>query len=83
MAAVNPPRIVRFEINSIPRPKPMGFLDPTPNLVATFDNGDRKELMSAVYVDEWVPAEGELIGLTEDEARAFLQRKDAEYLRRS
>ena len=82
MAAVNQPRIVRFEINSIPRPKPVGFLDPTPNLVATFDDGNRRELMSAVYVDEWVPAEGDLIGLTEDEARAFIRRKDAEFLRR-
>jgi hypothetical protein len=61
----------------------MGFQDPTPNLVATFDDGERKELMARVYVDEWVPGEGELIGLTEGEARALLHRKDVEYLRRS
>jgi len=33
------PRIVRFEISGIPRPKPAGFADPTPNLVLIFDDG--------------------------------------------
>lgn len=75
------PRIVRFEISGVPRPKPAGFNDPTPSLVATFDDGQRKELMPRVYVDEWMPEEGELIGLTEREARAFIHRKDVEYLR--
>jgi hypothetical protein len=37
--------------------------------------------MAGVYVDEWVPAEVDRVGLTEAEARAFIQRKDIEYLR--
>jgi hypothetical protein len=39
--------------------------------------------MSRVHVHEWVLGEGELVGLTEAEAQAFLRLKDIEYLRRS
>lgn len=31
-----PPRIVRFEINDMPRPKPVGFLDKMPTVTRGF-----------------------------------------------
>jgi len=37
------PRIVRVEYQ-MPRAKPAGFADPMPRIVATFDDGARKEL---------------------------------------
>ena len=78
--SADPPRIVRFEISSIPRPKPKGFLDPTPVVTATFDDGTTKELFS-FYPDEIVFDEGELVGLTEAEANALRHQKDVTYLR--
>jgi hypothetical protein len=59
------PRIVRFEFDP-PRPKPAGLLDPMPTVVATFDDGSRKELFS-FYPDEIRFDEGELVGMTEGE----------------
>jgi hypothetical protein len=32
-------------MNGVPRPKPAGFNDSTPRLVAIFDDGQHKELM--------------------------------------
>ena len=75
-----PPRIVRFEINNMPRPKPAGFSDRMPTVTATFDDGARKELFS-FYPDEIMFGEGELVGLTEREAHELRQRKDAAFLR--
>jgi hypothetical protein len=72
------PRIVRVEW-SMPRPKPLGFLDPMPVVVATFDDGSRRELFS-FYPDETRFDEGELVGLTEDEARELRRTKDIAYL---
>jgi hypothetical protein len=75
------PRIVRFEINNMPRPKPAGFSDRMPTVTATFDDGSREDLFS-FYPDEIMFGEGELIGLTEQEAHDLRQRKDAAFLRR-
>jgi len=74
-----PARIIQVEISSIPRPKPQGLFDPTPVVSATFDDGTRKELFS-FYPDEIRFDEGELVGLTEQEARALRTRRDIEYL---
>ncbi len=74
-------RIVRVEAGPLPRPKPAGFEDPMPTVVATFDNGERRELVHSFYPDEWMINEGELLGMTEDEARSALRRKDVDYLR--
>jgi len=63
-----------------PRPKPAGLLDPMPKVVATFDDGTRKELFS-FYPDEIMFDEGELVGMTEAEARELRQQKDARFLR--
>jgi hypothetical protein len=71
-------RIVRVQY-SMPRQKPLGFLDPMPVVNATFDDGTRKDLFS-FYPDEIRFDEGELIGLTEAEAHELRQRKDIAYL---
>ena len=78
-AAVSAPRIVRWEIEGMPRPKPAGFSDRMPTVVATFDDGVRKELFD-YYPDEIMFGEGELVGLTEAEARDLKRRKDLNYL---
>lgn len=64
----------------MPRPKPAGFGDPMPTVVATFDDGERKELFS-FYPDEISFGEGELVGLTEREAYELRHAKDVAYLR--
>lgn len=64
----------------MPRPKPAGFADPMPRVVATFDDGARKDLFD-FYPDEITFDEGELVGLTEQEARALRHAKDVAYLR--
>jgi len=74
------PRIVQVEISSIPRPKPQGLFDPTPVVTARFDDGTRKRLFSS-YPDEIRFDEGELVGLTETEARELYRQKDVDYLR--
>ena len=74
------PRIVQVEISSIPRPKPRGLFDPTPVVTARFDDGSRKELFS-FYPDEIRFDEGELVGLTEAEARNLYRQKDIACLR--
>jgi len=77
---VSEPRIVQFELDQMPRPKPAGFRDPMPTVVATFDDGERKELFS-FYPDEISFGEGELVGFTEREAHALRHAKDVAYLR--
>lgn len=77
---MNEPRIVQVEIGPMPRRKPAGFADPMPIVVVTFDDGQRRELF-AYYPDEISFGEGELIGLTEQEARALRHAKDLAYLR--
>ena len=73
------PRIVRVE-HTMPRPKPVGLLDPMPVVRATFDDATRRDLFS-FYPDEIRFDEGELVGLTEAEARELRHRKDLDYLR--
>jgi len=73
------PRIHRVEY-VMPRAKPAGFADPMPRVVATFDDGVRKELFD-FYPDEIAFGEGELVGLTEEQARALRHAKDVAYLR--
>lgn len=63
------PRIVRIEYE-MPRAKPAGFADPMPRIHATFDDGSRKELFD-VYPNEIAFGEGELVGLTEEQARSL------------
>jgi hypothetical protein len=64
----------------MPRPKPAGFADPMPTVVATFDDGVRKELFE-YFPDEIMFGEGELLGLTEAEARDLKRAKDLAYLK--
>lgn len=75
------PRIVRLEYQ-MPRANPAGFADPMPRVLATFDDGARKELFD-FYPDEITFDEGELVGLTEEKRkpRALRQAKDIAYLR--
>ena len=73
------PRIVRIEYE-MPRAKPAGFVDPMPRILATFDDGSRKDLFD-FYPDEIAFGEGELVGLTEDQARSLKHAKDVAYLR--
>jgi hypothetical protein len=73
------PHIVQVEW-SMPRPKPLGLFDHMPLVVATFDDGVKKELFS-FYPDEISFGEGELVGLTEAEAHALRRQKDVAYLR--
>jgi len=75
----NPPRITRVSY-SMPRPKPVGLGDRMPVVRATFDDGTVKDLFS-FYPDEIQFAEGELIGLTESEARELRRQKDVRFLR--
>ena len=76
-----PPRITRFEFSGMPRPKPVGLFDPMPKVIATFDDGQRKELFE-FYPDEIMFDEGELVGLTEEEAHQLKRQKDVAYLRK-
>ena len=51
-----------------------------PVVTATFDDGSRKELFS-FYPDEIRFDEGDLVGLTEAEARALRHEMDVAYLK--
>lgn len=64
----------------MPRAKPAGFADPMPRVLATFDDGSCKDLFD-FYPDEITFGEGELVGLTEAEARALRHAKDVAHLR--
>lgn len=61
-------------------PMPKDIFDPMPKVIATFDNGETKELFS-FYPDEISFSESEFIGLTENEAHNLFHRKDVEYIR--
>ncbi len=73
-------KITTAIITTMPRPMPLGMLDPMPEVVATFDDGSRKTLF-AFYPDEVSFRESEFIGLTEEEAHSLFQQKDTAYLR--
>jgi hypothetical protein len=81
MASMPAPRIIQIEISSIPRPKPLGLFDPMPVVSATFDDGSTKELFS-FYPDEIRFDEGELVGLTEQQARDLYRIKGIAFLRK-
>ena len=69
------PRIVSVAIS----PDPVHISDPLPTVTATFSDGSVKKLFSYLP-DATSFASSELVGMTEDEARALKARKDAEYL---
>jgi hypothetical protein len=69
------PRIIACEIGPMPH-----IGDPMPEVTATFDNGKRKALFS-YYPDEISFTPEEFVGLTEDEARQLLGRKDRAFLK--
>ena len=75
-------RIVAATIGPMPRPleDPAGIFDRMPNITATFENGQVKELFS-FYPDELSFTASEFVGFTEQEARALRFKKDVEYLR--
>ncbi len=67
-------------ITPMPRPMPAGMFDPMPEVIATFEDGTRKNLFS-FYPDEVSFRQSEFIGLTEEEAHTLFQQKDHAYLR--
>ena len=69
------PRIVSVAIS----PDPVHISDPLPTVTATFSDGSVKKLFSYLP-DSTSYASDELVGMTEDEARALKAKKDAEYL---
>lgn len=54
----------------MPRANPAGFADPMPRVLATFDDGARKELFD-FYPDEITFDEGEFVGLTAPRSQSF------------
>ena len=72
-------RIVDVQIGPMPRPKPEGFLDHMPRVVAEFDDGSWRELFT-FYPDEYTFTLDDFLGLTEDEARLVKHRRDVAYL---
>jgi hypothetical protein len=71
-----PPRIVSATISAMP----VEVWDPLPVITATFSDGTTKRLFS-YFPDEISFLPSELVGLTEEEARALKGKKDAVYLR--
>ena len=70
-----PPRIVSATIS----PMPQEVWDPLPVVTATFSDGSVKKLFS-YFPDEISFLPSELVGLTEEEARALKAKKDSVYL---
>jgi hypothetical protein len=60
-------------------PLPKSFLDPMPEVIATFEDGHRKSLFW-FYPDEISFSPSEFIGLTEEDARSLYHKKDIAYL---
>ena len=69
-------RIVSARIS----PMPKDFMDPMPEVTATYDDGSTGVLFS-FYPDEISFTSREFVGLTEDEARHLKFKKDNDYLR--
>ena len=69
-------RIVSAKIG----PMPKGFLDPMPDVTATFDDGTTAVLFS-FYPDEISFQPSEFIGLTEAQGHRLKFEKDRAYLR--
>ena len=72
-------KITSAIITAMPRPMPLGMSDPTPEVIATFEDGSSKTLFS-FYPDELSFRASEFIGLTEAEALSLRHRKDVAYL---
>ena len=70
-----PPRIVSTAVS----PMPQEVWDPLPVITATFSDGSVKKLFS-YFPDEISFLPSELVGLTEEEARALKAKKDSVYL---
>ena len=75
------PKIVSATFTAMPRPMPAGMLDPMPEVIATFDDGTEKKILS-FYPDELSFTTTEFVGLTEQEAHELKRKKDVAYLRR-
>lgn len=73
-------KITNAIITPMPRPMPLGMFDPMPEVVATFEDGSTKTLLS-FFPDEVSFQSSEFIGLTEEDAHSLFQRKDTAYLR--
>ena len=73
-------KITNVTITPMPRPMPEGMFDPMPEVIATFEDGSSKSLFT-FYPDEISFQESEFVGLTEEEARSLLQKKDSDHLR--
>jgi len=73
-------KITNVTITPMPRPMPKGMFDPMPEVIATFEDGSSKSLFT-FYPDEISFQESEFVGLTEEEARSLLQKKDSDHLR--
>ena len=71
-----PPRIVSATISAMPAE----VSDPLPAITATFSDGTTKQLFT-YFPDEISFLPSELVGLTEEEARALKAKKDAVYLK--
>lgn len=76
------PRIVRFEIKSMPHRKWMRLLGEMRTVTATFDNGMRRDLFS-FSPDEIMFSEDEVVGLTEQEADELRRLKNLTFLQSS
>jgi hypothetical protein len=68
-------KIIEAEITSMPK----SLFDPMPKVIATFDDGTKKELFS-YYPDEISFTKHEFIGRTEQEAYNLRGKKDRVYL---
>lgn len=58
---------------------PVNFLDPLPEVIVSYENGNQETLFS-YYPDEISFSEEEFIGLTREEALRLKIEKDKKYL---
>jgi len=68
-------KIIAADVGSMPS----DLFDPMPIVTVTFEDESEKELFS-YYPDEITFSPDELLGLTEEEARALKVKKDRDYL---
>ena len=74
--AVSEPVITRVvAIEELPPGSPA-----TRRLIAEWSDGSQAEAL-ALFSDEWLVSEGDLIGLTRDQVRALAHRRDRQWLR--
>lgn len=70
------PIIVACTISKLPKT----FFDPMPDVIVTFDNGEKETLFS-YYPDEISFSEKEFIGLTAAQGHQLKFKKDLKYLK--